>query len=94
MEVRDSPCHLETFGNMVRRSATICLFSKDDDEMIKAKTGDWFITNPQRVVVIIAQCSCVMKSRLKEFQKIMESVQHSGDPGFIFTDNLEFTYNP
>ena len=32
----------------VRRSATICMFSKDDDEMITAKTGDWFVTNPQR----------------------------------------------
>lgn len=32
----------------VRRSATICLFDKDDQEMLNAKTGDWFIDNPQR----------------------------------------------
>jgi ribonucleoside-diphosphate reductase alpha chain len=32
----------------VRRSATICMFSKDDTEMLNAKTGDWFISNPQR----------------------------------------------
>ena len=32
----------------VRRSATICLFSPDDEEMAKAKTGSWFIDNPQR----------------------------------------------
>jgi ribonucleoside-diphosphate reductase alpha chain len=32
----------------VRRSALICLFDKDDEEMINAKTGDWYITNPQR----------------------------------------------
>ncbi len=32
----------------VRRSATICLFSADDEEMAKAKTGSWFIDNPQR----------------------------------------------
>jgi len=32
----------------VRRSATICLFSFDDEEMIKAKIGDWMVKNPQR----------------------------------------------
>lgn len=32
----------------VRRSATICLFSPDDDEMMKAKTGDWYTSNAQR----------------------------------------------
>lgn len=32
----------------VRRSATIALFSKQDQLMLKAKTGNWFIDNPQR----------------------------------------------
>ena len=32
----------------VRRSATICLFSPDDEEMMSAKTGNWFVDNPQR----------------------------------------------
>ena len=32
----------------VRRSATICLFSPNDHEMLNAKTGDWYIKNPQR----------------------------------------------
>ena len=32
----------------VRRSATICLFSPDDKEMVNAKTGNWFTENPQR----------------------------------------------
>lgn len=32
----------------VRRSASICLFSPDDDDMLNAKTGDWFIDNAQR----------------------------------------------
>lgn len=78
----------------VRRSATICLFSKDDEEMIKAKTGNWFIDNPQRGR---SNNSAVLIRDLitfEEFAKIMESVQHSGEPGFIFTDSTEFTYNP
>ena len=32
----------------VRRSATICIFSKDDEDMLGAKTGDWYLKNPQR----------------------------------------------
>lgn len=78
----------------VRRSATICLFSKDDEEMIKAKTGNWFEENPQRgrsnnSVVLLRD-----ELTFEEFQQIMKSVEHSGEPGFIFTDSLDFTYNP
>ena len=32
----------------VRRSATIALFSPEDEDMAKAKTGNWFTENPQR----------------------------------------------
>ena len=78
----------------VRRSATICLFDKDDQEMLKAKTGDWFIKNPQRgrsnnSVVL-------MRDELTrdEWADIMKSVREFGEPGFIFTDNKEFCYNP
>jgi hypothetical protein len=78
----------------IRRSATICLFSKDDEDMIKAKTGDWFISNPQRGRSNNSAMLLRNETSFEEFQKIMESVQHSGDPGFIWTDNLEFTYNP
>lgn len=78
----------------VRRSATICLFSKDDEEMVKAKTGSWFVDNPQRG----RSNNSVMLLRdeltFEEFQTIMKSVEHSGEPGFIFTDSLEFTFNP
>jgi len=78
----------------VRRSATICLFSKDDEEMIKAKTGNWFQENPQRG----RSNNSVMLKRdeltAAEFAAIMKSVEQCGEPGFIFTDNLEFTFNP
>jgi ribonucleoside-diphosphate reductase alpha chain len=78
----------------VRRSATICMFSKDDDEMLKAKTGDWFVKNPQRG----RSNNSVMLLRdeltREEWADIMKSVRDFGEPGFIFTDNLEFTFNP
>ncbi len=78
----------------VRRSATICLFSKDDKEMLNAKTGDWFINNPQRS----RSNNSVMISRnditREEWKNIISSVKQVGEPGFIFTDNLEFLFNP
>ena len=78
----------------IRRSATICMFSKDDEDMIKAKTGDWYITNPQRgrsnnSVVLLRE-----NTTKEEFNNIMESVKHSGEPGFVWTDNLDFVFNP
>lgn len=78
----------------VRRSATICLFSKDDQEMLNAKTGDWFHTNPQRGR---SNNSVVLKRdelTRDEWAGIMKSVRDYGEPGFIFTDDLDFAYNP
>lgn len=78
----------------VRRSATICMFSKDDTEMLNAKTGNWFSDNPQRG----RSNNSVMLKRdevtREEWAEIMKSVKQSGEPGFIWTDNLEFVFNP
>jgi ribonucleoside-diphosphate reductase alpha chain len=78
----------------VRRSATICLFSFDDEEMMNAKTGDWFIKNPQRgrsnnSVVLIRK-----KTSFEEFQIIMKSTKDFGEPGFYFSENEEHGVNP
>ena len=78
----------------VRRSATICLFSHDDDVMMNAKTGNWFMENPQRgrsnnSAVIVRD-----KTTPEEFGKIMESVKQFGEPGFVFVESTEHTTNP
>lgn len=78
----------------VRRSATICMFDKDDELMLKAKTGDWFVDNPQRgrsnnsVMLVRDELS------REEWANIMKSVKDFGEPGFIFTENKEFCFNP
>lgn len=78
----------------VRRSATICLFSKDDQDMLTAKTGNWFIENPQRGRSNNSVMLLRNEVTREEWAGIMESVRHSGEPGFIFTDNLDHAYNP
>lgn len=78
----------------VRRSATICLFSKDDNEMMKAKTGDWYTSAPQRGR---SNNSCVLlrsETSFEDLQDIMTSVKDVGEPGFIFSEDLEALYNP
>lgn len=78
----------------VRRSATICLFSPDDEEMVNAKTGNWFIDNPQRgrsnnSAVIVRD-----EITKEEFKNIMKSIKEFGEPGFYFVEDKDFTTNP
>lgn len=78
----------------VRRSATICLFSYEDEEMMTAKTGNWFIDNPQRArsnnsVVLIRE-----ETTREMFTDIFEKTKQFGEPGFAFFDSKEFSTNP
>lgn len=78
----------------VRRSATICLFDSFDDEMINAKTGNWFVDNPQRgrsnnSAVIIRD-----ETPKEIFNFIFEKNKQFGEPGFIFLDNPDSGFNP
>jgi hypothetical protein len=78
----------------VRRSACICMFSYDDEEMVKAKTGNWFVTNPQRARSNNSAILLRNKITKEEFHDLMQSVKEFGEPGFIFSDSTEFTFNP
>lgn len=96
IEVYDIIMHFSdaVISGGVRRSATICLFSKTDMEMRLAKTGNWFNENPQRgrsnnSVVLIKN-----ETSLEEFEEIMESVKQFGEPGFVWADSIEHGVNP
>lgn len=78
----------------VRRSATICLFSPDDNEMATAKTGDWFVKNPQRGRSNNSALLLRDKTTYAEFAKLMHSVKEFGEPGFVWADSTEIMYNP
>ena len=78
----------------VRRSATICLFSKDDEEMAKAKTGDWFYTNPQRGRSNNSALLLRDSTTKEEFAELMKSVKDFGEPGFVWSDSEDILYNP
>ena len=78
----------------VRRSATICVFDKDDTEMMKAKTGNWFVENPQRGRSNNSALLIRGELTREEWAEIMKSVKDFGEPGFIFSDSKEHLYNP
>ena len=77
----------------IRRSATIAVFDIDDEDMITAKTGNWFIDNPQRGR---ANISAVVSPDVSEerFKGLFESTKQFGEPGFVFMDSKEWLFNP
>lgn len=77
-----------------RRSATICVFSPDDQEMVAAKTGNWFLTNPQRGRSNNSAMLVRDRTSRAEFASLMRSVREFGEPGFVFADSTEIMYNP
>ena len=98
IEVHDLVCHIAdaVLAGGIRRAALISLFSIDDEEMLSAKTGRWYETNPQRGR---ANNSVVlMRNRITEekFLEIWSKVKASGagEPGFYFTNDTEYGANP
>lgn len=78
----------------IRRSATICLFSPDDDEMMSAKTGNWFEKHPQRS----ASNNSAVVSRTQaddaQFRRLFNAQKEFGEPGFYFADHPDYGCNP
>ena len=96
IEVYDIAMHAAdaVLAGSVRRSATICLFSPEDEEMINAKTGNWFIDNPQRGRS--NNSAVIVRSEItrEDFKKIMGSIKEFGEPGFFFVEDRDITTNP
>ena len=78
----------------VRRSATICLFSPEDEEMMNAKIGNWFVDNPQRARSNNSAVIVRDKATPEQFNNLMQKVKQFGEPGFVFVESTEHTTNP
>lgn len=78
----------------VRRAATICLFSADDEEMMRAKTGNWFTENPQRARA--NNSAVIVRNKIKrdQFHALMGNIKEFGEPGFLFVESEEHCVNP
>lgn len=96
LEIRGTSKVLRDSPNMIRRSATISLFSADDQDMMSCKSGAWWELNPQRgrannSVVLIRS-----KVNKETFNKVWSIVRDSGsgEPGFMFSDDKDWGVNP
>jgi len=78
----------------VRRSATIALFSPEDEEMARAKTGNWFVENPQRGRSNNSALLIRDQTTKAEFDQLMEWVREFGEPAFVWAESKEMGFNP
>jgi ribonucleoside-diphosphate reductase alpha chain len=78
----------------VRRSASICIFSADDDEMAQAKVGAWQRDNPQRGRSNNSALLLRGETPRARFDWLVDCAQTTGDPGFYWADSTEFIPNP
>ncbi len=78
----------------IRRSATICLFSPDDEEMMSAKTGNWFEKNPQRSASNNSAVLARGESDDTLFRRLFAAQKEFGEPGFYFADHPDYGCNP
>ena len=78
----------------VRRSATICLFSPDDGEMMNAKRGNWFSENPQRGRSNNSVKLIRNETSKAQFLRIFKKQKEWGEPGFYFSNALSHGCNP
>lgn len=78
----------------VRRSAVLVAFDRDDDAMMKAKSGNWFEENPQRARS--NNSVVLLRSRMghKDLEEFIEHTRSHGEPGYIFADHQEALFNP
>ncbi len=78
----------------IRRSATICLFSPDDEEMMNAKTGKWFERHPQRSASNNSAVLPRHERNGEHFRKLFRAQKEFGEPGFYFCDRPDAGCNP
>ena len=98
LEVHDIICYIAdaVLAGGIRRAALICLFDKDEQEMLTCKSGKWYEVNPQRGRANNSAVLDRAKVTKEEFNKIWEMTKASGygEPGIFWTNNVDWGCNP
>ena len=98
IEVHDIVCYIAdaVLAGGIRRSALISLFSADDEEMIAAKSGNWWETNPQRGRANNSVVLLRHRATKEFFEELWGRVRASGsgEPGFYFSNDKDWGTNP
>jgi ribonucleoside-diphosphate reductase alpha chain len=98
IEVYDIICMIAdcVLSGGIRRAACICLFSKDDEEMLSSKQGQWWEKHPYRARSnnsVVLERSTTSK---EEFERVFDACikSNAGEPGFSWSNNTDMGYNP
>jgi len=98
IEVHDIMCHAAdaVLSGGIRRSAMISLFSMDDEEMLSAKSGNWWEMNAQRARANNSAVVVRGEGDRETFDRFWQYVVNSGsgEPGIYWTNNPEWGTNP
>lgn len=97
IEIHDIICHIATcvVSGGVRRSAMIALFDKDDELMLKAKTGEWWNKNPQRAMANNSILTTLDDPiPYKELKEKLQVIRQFGEPGFVNVPSYDYVVNP
>jgi ribonucleoside-diphosphate reductase alpha chain len=98
LECHDIICFIAdaVLSGGIRRSACMCLFSFDDEEMLSCKSGVWYELNPQRARANNSAVIVRNKITKEDFDKFWEKIQNggTGEPGIFWTNSKEWGTNP
>jgi ribonucleoside-diphosphate reductase alpha chain len=99
IECYDMMCYVAeaVLSGGIRRSSEIALFSPDDDEMMHSKDAenyDFVNKNPQRAMSNNSVVLLRPATTEEQFRDILKVAVERGEPGFFFTDNLDYVCNP
>ena len=78
----------------VRRSALNMIVDPNDDEMIHAKTGNWFIENPQRGRSNNSVILLRSEVKKEQFDYLVKLNDGANDIGFVFANSWFDMFNP
>lgn len=98
IEAHDIICYIadSVLSGGIRRSATISLFSLDDEDMLTCKFNHWWELNPQRARANNSAVILRHRIKKKEFFNLWEKIRvaGSGEPGLYFSHDSELGTNP
>ena len=98
IEAHDIMCHIAdaVLAGGIRRAALISLFSNDDEEMLHAKSGEWYNDAPWRArsnnSAVFDRAAMTSEDFFKAWKRTKDS--QSGEPGIYFTNDKDWGTNP
>lgn len=96
LNAHDIICHSSdaVLSGGVRRAALLALFSPNDEEMLKCKTGSWFYDNPQRARANNSVRLIRGVFDKDEYKSFFKYTKEYGEPGISIADSAETGANP